>query len=928
MKIPLPLPRRILIGIIGFGLVLPAIQAPLRAEADPRLYAVEVSATIQTSPAQITLNWPARADATRYTVYRKSFTDASWGPGVDLPGSATSYNDQAVAVGGTYEYQVRKTTNDGYTGYGYVYTGIEAPLVEFRGRVVLIVANTHAAALANELARLQQDLVGDGWTVVRHDVSPNDTPAAVKAKIKAEYDADRANTKAVFLFGHVPVAYSGDIYPDGHVNHRGAWPADVYYAEMDGIWTDRQVTSTDAERDVNWNVPGDGKFDQSVLPSDVDLQIGRVDLFNMTNFANKSPPRSELDLLRQYLNKNHNFRHRRFTVERRGLIVDHFGLRGNDAVAASGYRNFSAFFGSANVHQGAVSNYLGILKNQSYLCTYGAGGGSFYYSAGVATADDFSTNDIQAVFNFYLGSYYGDWNNESNFLRSSLGCPTYTLAVSYSGFPHSFFHHMGLGASAGYGILISQNNRTNGTYLPQGQGTTQVHISLLGDPTLRLHPVIPPGRLTGTPGGGGVNLSWAASTDSDIRGYHVYRAPSANGPFTRISGNTPLTATTFFDSAPGVNTWMVRAIKLERSGSGTYFNASQGVFFTGSGGGTVETPPAAPTGLSATAKSFSQINLSWTDASSNENGFKLERKVASDSSFNTIATLEANATSYQDTGLAANTEYVYRLRAFNNVGNSDYSNEARATTPSLPQTQAEATLVRADSNTRGTWTGVYGAEGFVVIGSDLSIPSYAELIAEGHSEFIWNDNTDDLRALQKPGAAPQRIAACWYAGSEFVLDLNINDSRARRVALYFLDWDSIGRGVRIDVTDAGNGQVLNSQTLTQFSNGQYLVWDIKGHVRIRVIRTAGPNAIVNGIFFDALPAEPIVEPVTLSQARVNAGNFEMRIIGKAGQKLVIEASPDLKTWSEVAAKTLVTTSLDFSDPASSARRFYRVRSIP
>jgi hypothetical protein len=40
------------------------------------------------------------------------------------------------------------------------------------------------------------------------------------------------------LIGNVPVPYSGDLNPDGHSDHDGAWPTDTYYAEMNGTWTD------------------------------------------------------------------------------------------------------------------------------------------------------------------------------------------------------------------------------------------------------------------------------------------------------------------------------------------------------------------------------------------------------------------------------------------------------------------------------------------------------------------------------------------------------------------------------------------------------------------------------------------------------------------------------------------------------------------
>ncbi|MBW1717661.1 MAG: fibronectin type III domain-containing protein [Deltaproteobacteria bacterium] len=91
------------------------------------------------------------------------------------------------------------------------------------------------------------------------------------------------------------------------------------------------------------------------------------------------------------------------------------------------------------------------------------------------------------------------------------------------------------------------------------------------------------------------------------------------------------------------------------------------------------TYPAAPSGLSASAASSSQITLLWTDNSSGESGFKIERKTGS---YSQIATVSANTTSYSSTGLSEATIYYYRVRAYNSAGNSNYSNEVNATTPS------------------------------------------------------------------------------------------------------------------------------------------------------------------------------------------------------------------------------------------------------
>jgi hypothetical protein len=91
------------------------------------------------------------------------------------------------------------------------------------------------------------------------------------------------------------------------------------------------------------------------------------------------------------------------------------------------------------------------------------------------------------------------------------------------------------------------------------------------------------------------------------------------------------------------------------------------------------TTPNAPSGLSGTAVSSSQINLSWTDNSSNENGFNVERST-NGTTWTQVATTTGDVTSYSDTGLSTLTTYYHRVRAFGQGGRySDYSNVATTT---------------------------------------------------------------------------------------------------------------------------------------------------------------------------------------------------------------------------------------------------------
>ena len=92
-------------------------------------------------------------------------------------------------------------------------------------------------------------------------------------------------------------------------------------------------------------------------------------------------------------------------------------------------------------------------------------------------------------------------------------------------------------------------------------------------------------------------------------------------------------------------------------------------------------PPAAPSDLSGGAISPTMITLAWTDHATNEDGFKIERKVGG--IFNQVAVVGANVSAFSDTGLSSNTAYVYRVRAYNVAGHSAYSNEVSVSTPGV-----------------------------------------------------------------------------------------------------------------------------------------------------------------------------------------------------------------------------------------------------
>src|SRR5688572_6745436 len=294
--------------LICFAAFPGSIRGIHAQQLQARDYAVELIADVKESPPEIALKWRGDAYARNYTINRKARHENQWTKIGVAAGHETWFVDRNVSVGAGYEYQVVKEGTLEYTGYGYIYAGIQVPLVEDRGRIILLIEESVLGPLTFELDRLEFDLIGDGWRVVRRSVARNATPIAVKEVVRAAYLEDPSNTRALLLFGNIPVPFSGNFMPDHHADHTGAWPADVYYADMDGVWTDSQV-SWQAVGERQSNYPGDGRFDQNSPPSRLELQLGRVDLSRLTCFLNKTPSRNEVDLLRGYLEKNHAFRH-------------------------------------------------------------------------------------------------------------------------------------------------------------------------------------------------------------------------------------------------------------------------------------------------------------------------------------------------------------------------------------------------------------------------------------------------------------------------------------------------------------------------------------------------------------------------------------------------------------------------------------------
>jgi len=114
-------------------------------------------------------------------------------------------------------------------------------------------------------------------------------------------------------------------------------------------------------------------------------------------------------------------------------------------------------------------------------------------------------------------------------------------------------------------------------------------------------------------------------------------------------------------------------------------------------------PPSAPSALAATALSTSRIGLSWTDNSDNEQSFKIDRRQSGTDPWVRIAEPSADVVSHTDTGLPADTIFYYKIKAWNEAGNSAYSALANAATqPDIVPEIAVSTTAIAVSCEQGS----------------------------------------------------------------------------------------------------------------------------------------------------------------------------------------------------------------------------------
>ena len=390
-----------------------------------------------------------------------------------------------------------------------------------------------------------------------------------------------------------------------------------------------------------------------------------------------------------------------------------------------------------------------------------------------------------------------------------------------------------------------------------------------------------------------INLAWSDNSNNEA-GFKIERRIGNAGVFAEID-TVKANVTSFANTGLTANTkcfYRVRAYNL--GGHSAYAKIV--------GATTLRKPPAAPSNLTAVAGGGLQINLAWLDNATNEDSFKIERRIGSSGAYARVATLGANATSYTNSGLKPLTMYWYRVRASNNGGDSDYANEAGATTASPVPTAPGNLAATAMSNRKIqlAWTDRSNNEtGFKI---ERKIPQsgsvYAEIarVAANASSFVDSSLTANtayfyrvsaFNASARSGYSNEANATTWPNPPATPGSLITIAASNNRITLAWADNSDNETGFAIERKTPQSGGVYAEIALVPVNVMNYSDIGLSSaseyFYRVRAYNAGGHSGYSNEASATTLTASGNTATVLIAQNAIwkhNAGGTDLGAIWK------------------------------------------------
>jgi thermitase len=402
--------------------------------------------------------------------------------------------------------------------------------------------------------------------------------------------------------------------------------------------------------------------------------------------------------------------------------------------------------------------------------------------------------------------------------------------------------------------------------------------------SLDLGPIPPPPTPPAAPSGlaatslstSEIGLSWTDNA-GDETGFKIERSLDGLGNWTEVA-QTGANATSYTDGGlSAATTYYYRVRANNGNGDSGYSNVANATTQT-------PPPPASPSNLAATALSTSEIGLTWTDNSSDETGFRIERSPGGANSWTEIFTTGANATTYTDGGLAADTTYDYRVSAFNAYGSSAPSASSSGTT--FAPLAVQEFYATGETTVAGTRSGDY-TRTFADDGADETL-SEVESGGKPANRYTYLDHRWTFSL--EPGGTTTFYANAWRSAPA--------DGDAFRFE-YSLDNASFTP--MFTVTGETDGSAYSTFTLPG---------PISGTVWVRAVdtdRTPGARW-VDTLFVDHLfirvetaSGDPPPPPSGLTATAVSSSQIDLAWTDTSGELgYMVERSTDGTSWQAVA----------------------------
>lgn len=303
--------------------------------------------------------------------------------------------------------------------------------------------------------------------------------------------------------------------------------------------------------------------------------------------------------------------------------------------------------------------------------------------------------------------------------------------------------------------------------------------------------------------------------------------------------------------------------------------------------------PNAPK-LHVVEVSHKSITIGW-DFQTNAVGYTVCYRRMDESGFSCVDFLHEKTLTFELHNLSPSTAYFFSVSARSwTTPSSPLSPEMKVTTTAAPPATAEVMFLERKDNMAEDWFEHFGSDGYsIAAGSRWFSPGVS--VGQDNStdipHFTWMLPANEHRALLQSFGRTNRVAATFSV--YLTKPLNVSSDVSRNFTIYALDWDRGSRQLQIEFYDVFSDRLLDSRIVSEFEDGAYLTYALKGSIRL-VLTTVGFGRahVASGFFFGG----PLRNAKPNLSIQAMGRGLNLSLSGPTGRSFVVESSGDMHAW--------------------------------